>query len=566
MAQLLWHVAESLRRELLRSCVWNKIDWRKLFLVAATLTLVGILVPSFAFPNQLTTWFHSSHPPAYSSKSPNGSMHLEQSFPEAKVEEFSQASTIPDIPRNFLNDSMHSEKSSTETKVEEFSQVSTTPGIPFNSTVPSGDKNVSISEQGNSVSKRRRKQSIGNDEWNKLFPPLNPHVQRNILSLSPNAALAYAKKEIEHATIVTDDPYLYGPIFRNVSVFKRSYELMETILKVYIYRDGRRPIFHKPHLNGIYASEGWFMKFMEANKKFVTKNPKKAHLFYLPYSARQLQTELYVPNSHDLRPLSIFIKDYVNMIAGKYPFWNRTHGRDHFLVACHDWGPYTLTMHEELTKNAIKALCNADLSEGVFVARKDVSLPETTISIPRRPHRNVGGGLSVSKRPILAFFSGHMHGRVRPNLMKYWHNKDEDMKIYGPLPSVISRKMTYVQHMKSSRFCLCPRGYEVNSPRIVEAIYYECVPVIIADNFVLPFDEVLDWNAFSIVVPEKDIPKLKEILMAIPLEKYLTLLTNLKMVQKHFLWNPRPVKYDLFHMILHSIWFSRVNQNQISQS
>lgn len=106
-------------------------------------------------------------------------------------------------------------------------------------------------------------------------------------------------------------------------------------------------------------------------------------------------------------------------------------------------------------------------------------------------------------------------------------------------------------------------GYEVNSPRIIEAIYYECVPVIIADNFVLPFSEFLDWSAFSVVVAEKDIPKLKEILTAIPLRRYLAMQINVKMVQKHFLWNPKPLKYDLFHMVLHSIWFSRLNRFQI---
>ncbi|KAF3669775.1 hypothetical protein FXO37_08849 [Capsicum annuum] len=63
-------------------------------------------------------------------------------------------------------------------------------------------------------------------------------------------------------------------------------------------------------------------------------------------------------------------------------------------------------------------------------------------------------------------------------------------------------------------------GYEVNSPRIVEAIYYECVPVIIADNFALPFSEVLNWTAFSVVVSEKDIPKIKDILSNIPLRPY----------------------------------------------
>ena len=225
-------------------------------------------------------------------------------------------------------------------------------------------------------------------------------------------------------------------------------------------------------------------------------------------------------------------------------------------------GPYTVNEHKELSKNTIKALCNADLSEGVFVLGKDVSLPETTIRTPRRPLRYVGGK-RVSQRPILAFFAGNMHGRVRPALLKHWHNKDEDMKIYGPLPARVARKMSYIQHMKSSKYCLCPMGYEVNSPRIIEAIYYECVPVIIADNFALPLSEVLDWSTFSVVVPEKDIPRLKEILLAIPLRRYITMQINVKMVQKHFLWNTRPVRYDLFHMILHSIWFNRLNQIQI---
>lgn len=121
----------------------------------------------------------------------------------------------------------------------------------------------------------------------------------------------------------------------------RSYELMERILKVYIYQDGDKPIFHTPELKGIYASEGWFMKLLQGNKQFVVKDPTKAHLFYLPYSSRQLEHALYVPNSHTIIPLSIFLKNYVNMIATKYPFWNRTKGADHFFVACHDW-VYTL--------------------------------------------------------------------------------------------------------------------------------------------------------------------------------------------------------------------------------
>lgn len=537
MKQLLWRPIAVLMRELLWCCAWKKVDWRKLLFLGVVMTIFGILVPTFAFPHTVNMWFLSPPLAVSSYVSLNGSMQLREALTEARAQQFPPVSAASVLSPN--------------------------------TTVPSKNKRAKVSRTRNSVLKRRKKKSKENDESKVVLPPprspIPPRKQRFIWSLSPNDALIYAKREIEHAPVVIDDPYLSAPIFRNISVFKRSYELMETILKVYIYPDGDKPIFHQPHLYGIYASEGWFMKFMEESREFVTRDPEKAHLFYLPYSARQLELAVYVPNSHNLRPLSIFMRDYANMIAAKYPYWNRTHGRDHFLVACHDWGPYTLTMHEELTKNTMKALCNADVSEGIFTAGQDVSLPETTIRSPKRPLRNVGGGLRVSQRPILAFFAGNMHGRVRPTLLKYWHNKDDDMKIYGPLPIGVSRKMSYVQHMKSSKYCICPMGHEVNSPRIVEAIYYECVPVIIADNFVLPFNEVLDWSAFSVVIAEKDIPKLKEILLTIPLRRYLTMLANLKMVQKHFLWNPRPLRYDLFHMILHSIWFSRLNQIQIPQ-
>lgn len=117
----------------------------------------------------------------------------------------------------------------------------------------------------------------------------------------------------------------------------RSYELMETKLKIYVYREGKRPVFHKPVLKGIYASEGWFMKQLKANKTFVTKNPRRAHLFYLPFSSKMLEDTLYVPGSHSDKNLVKFLKSYLDLISSKYHFWNKTGGSDHFLVSCHDW-------------------------------------------------------------------------------------------------------------------------------------------------------------------------------------------------------------------------------------
>ncbi|XP_043716558.1 probable glycosyltransferase At5g03795 isoform X1 [Telopea speciosissima] len=542
MTNVLQLISATLMRVVRRRRPGYKINWRKLFFIAAIMTTVGAVLQTFTLPNPIAIWFLLPPPTVSSYKALNVSGQVNEGPPLSRIEQISSLSISP---------------------------ATTTPNSTGSiKSVPSMEKSSKDSRIRNSRRRRRKNVKKGKSDIPEVAPPpprTDPSPwQRYVWSLPPDEALVYAKKEIKHAPIVTEDPDLYAPLFRNISIFKRSYELMENILKVYIYPDGKRPIFHQPNLRGIYASEGWFMKLIEENRQFVTRDPKKAHLFYLPYSSRQLELALYVPDSHNLRPLSKYLRDYVNMIAAKYPFWNRNRGSDHFLVACHDWGPYTVTEHKELRRNAIKALCNADLSEGIFVAGKDVSLPETTIRNPRKPLRYVGGR-RVSQRPILAFFAGNMHGRVRPILLKHWSDKDEDMRIYGPLPISVSRKMSYVEHMKSSRFCICPMGYEVNSPRIVEAFYYECVPVIIADNFVPPFNEVLDWSAFSVIVAEKDIANLKEILLAIPLRRYLSMQINVKMLQKHFLWNPRPIRYDLFHMVLHSVWFSRLNQIELSQ-
>lgn len=121
-------------------------------------------------------------------------------------------------------------------------------------------------------------------------------------------------------------------------------------------------------------------------------------------------------------------------------------------------------------------------------------------------------------------------------------------------------KAKYRELMKSCKYCICARGYEVHTPRVVESIHYECVPVIISDNYVPPFFEVFDWESFSVFVLEKDVPDLRNILLSIPEEKYMKMQHRLKLVQQYFLWHKNPVKYDLFHMILHSIWYNRVLQ------
>ena len=93
---------------------------------------------------------------------------------------------------------------------------------------------------------------------------------------------------------------------------------------------------------------------------------------------------------------------------------------------------------------------------------------------------------------------------------------------------------------------------------VVEAIFHECIPVIISDNFIPPFFEILNWESFAVFVTEEEIPNLRNILLSISEERYLEMHKRVKKVQEHFPWHAEPVKDDLSHMLLHSIWYNRL--------
>nr|GMC79600.1 probable glycosyltransferase At5g03795 isoform X1 [Ipomoea batatas] len=368
------------------------------------------------------------------------------------------------------------------------------------------------------------------------------------------AGLARSRASILRGKYPTkDDDFIPdGPMYWNASAFHRSYLEMEKTLKVYVYKEGDPPVFHFGPCKHTYAIEGYFIQAMDVTP-FKTSDPDQAHLFFLPISVTMLTQVIFVPETHDWTLMKRTAFDYVNVIADKYPFWNRSLGADHFMLACHDWGPEISFAVPNLHNNSIRALCNANTSER-FDPKRDVSIPE--IHLPFGTTKGLLGGPSPSERSVLVFYSGGLHGPIRPILMKHWENKsDEDVQIHSYLPKGLS----YYGMMRKSKYCICPSGYEVASPRMVEALYMGCVPVLIKEGYIIPFSDVLNWEKFAVIIPVKDIPNLKKILTGISQREYLRLQMRGIKMRRHFEINNPPKRYDVFHMILHSIWLRRLN-------
>lgn len=113
---------------------------------------------------------------------------------------------------------------------------------------------------------------------------------------------------------------------------------MERRFKVYVYSEGDPPITHDGPCKDIYTIEGRFIHELEHGAgRFRTRDPHRAHVYFLPFSITWMVKYIYKPLSHDLTPLKQFVSDYVGVVSTKYPFWNRTRGADHFMLACHDW-------------------------------------------------------------------------------------------------------------------------------------------------------------------------------------------------------------------------------------
>ncbi|KAK9079503.1 hypothetical protein SSX86_001175 [Deinandra increscens subsp. villosa] len=346
-----------------------------------------------------------------------------------------------------------------------------------------------------------------------------------------------------------------GSVYRNPNAFHQSRIEMEKNFKIWAYKEGELPIFHGGPMNNIYSSEGQIMDEIESRKsRFSTENPDEALVFFVPVSVVSIRHYLYRSHAdYDRRIIQDVVTDYIGVVSKKYPYWNRSSGADHFFASCHDWAPDVSATNPKLYQHFIRVLCNANSSEG-FKPERDVSLPELNI-----PYPHLGPPLLTGQPPenrsILAFFAGGNHGPVRKYLFDTWLDKDEQLKVFTYLPKTLN----YTELLGRSKFCLCPSGYEVASPRIVESISAGCVPVIVSDHYVLPFSDVLDWSKFSVHVPVEKIPEIKRILEGIEMDDYLRMQKMVMKVQRHFIIHRPSRPYDLIDMVLHSVWLRRLN-------
>ncbi|KXZ53465.1 hypothetical protein GPECTOR_7g915 [Gonium pectorale] len=291
-----------------------------------------------------------------------------------------------------------------------------------------------------------------------------------------------------------------------------------------------------------------------------TFDPEEADYFFVPHYASCLIWPVlnwadypffYTHGGTRVMNAVNMLRETVDWINTTYPFWQRRGGRDHIWIFAHDegscWAPTVLKDSVWLTHwgrldlnhtsytgfeadNYTRDYQNWRQPEGYtkyieghpcYDPIKDLVIP--AFKHPRHYGKSPLVGATSRLRDIFFYFRGDVGKLRRPNysrgirqaiykMAKEGGWKDKHQFYIGDGADVPGE---YTEMLSRSLFCLVAPG-DGWSPRMEDAVLHGCIPVIIMDRVHAVFESILDVDSFSVRIAEADIPRILDILKAIP--------------------------------------------------
>lgn len=223
-------------------------------------------------------------------------------------------------------------------------------------------------------------------------------------------------------------------------------------------------------------------------------------------------------------------RDYIGISWTTLYCDNKKRGIQPFLDSLPQFGKYfTVSQHDDAPAHNLPpdTIC---FSAGGNVKGTNI-IPIPLICSPLNININ-----QDIERPFLASFVGSNTHRIRMKIFeKYKTSNNIIVHMKGWTPSVSHDDLnTFLDFALKSKFCICPRGYGLNSFRLYEAMQLGSIPVIVTDELYLPWADELNWSEFSVIIPENLIPKMEEILLSFPEEKIQQMQNKLKEVYPQY--------------------------------
>jgi hypothetical protein len=186
-----------------------------------------------------------------------------------------------------------------------------------------------------------------------------------------------------------------------------------------------------------------------------------------------------------------------------HPMWKSDNGKDILIPASH---PMTaLNINDEVNRLHLLAQASFLVTDHDVKSRymKDTIIPYFTYDPILQK--------TVSDRDVFILFAGKANQQLRKLTIRKFeeiHRKSQSLSPEQDLVKgvMIREKFSsldeYHQLLHRSTFCLHIRGDTTSSSRFFSAIQAGCIPVIISDWMILPYERIIYYDSFTIRVEE----------------------------------------------------------------
>ena len=335
-----------------------------------------------------------------------------------------------------------------------------------------------------------------------------------------------------------------------------------------------------------------------------TDDAALADFFFVP------QLSSCVLNAHILNgtqhPHDATIRDYLrpilDVVIGRYPYWNssndvETPGANHIMVFTTDWGACSyasvmpLLRHTILAQgfgirmsssSALRSTRDADAwcassSQDIVIPQASWSAPLSSLLEPsqmafirmnqfvRVPYDN-----PVMSRKYLMFMQGSVN---------FAHDTDQVYsKGVRQALAAISANLTqadptqtlllvrsgfsgnYHEELRQSRIGICARGWAPWTSRLQDVMNRESIPLIIADEIVLPFEGLIDWPSFAIKVNQSNLHTIVSRACALSETDLMNKQRELWLHAQYFSWHGDD-RFNAFAMLLREVAMKKLCTN-----
>jgi len=311
-----------------------------------------------------------------------------------------------------------------------------------------------------------------------------------------------------------------------------------------------------------YGTEVFFHEALLAARDVRTTRPEEADFFFVPiYGECFLWSWEMLRRENRAKSFEYTNSLYLELLGliRQQPWWNRTDGRDHIFVFPGARGPTIFNEWQHQIGRSVYLTPEGDRKAHYFDTWKDLVIPgmeaDERLYLATHRQRLVD---APPQRKYLAMFRGtidHREGTaysrgLRPRLKKIFANVSD--VIYDTKKKDCNRDC-YVQEMAESVFCLNPLGWTPWTLRFYQAVMTRCIPIVIADDIEFPYESEINYSAFTLKLPEKDINNIMEIMRDMPESERERRRREMDRVWLRFTYQRPPQRGDAFYSVMREL-------------